>query len=410
MRILFSFILLLVVFNVYAQTQLSEKKLKNHITFLASDKLQGRGTGTQAEINAANYIAKQFRKWKLTPKGNVESYFHFFSFKHNPNPHDTSTINAKVVDSRNVIAMLDNGAEYTIVIGAHYDHLGLGHDHNSLDPNPEGKIHNGADDNASGVSGLLELARYFAKNNLKENYNFLFIAFSGEELGLVGSKKIVESSLFDWKKVNCMINLDMIGRLNDTTKSIMIGGFGTSPSWKNVIEKNKADFKIKYDTSGIGPSDHTSFYLKDIPVLFLFTGQHTDYHKPSDDIEKINISGEKKLLELLVSIIGDIDRLPRLAFSKTKSNESKKTSFKVTLGIMPDYVYEGKGVRVDGVTDGKPAARAGLVQGDVIVQLGDYAILSIQDYMQALSKFKKNDITTLAVLRNGVRLEMPVTF
>jgi Zn-dependent M28 family amino/carboxypeptidase len=310
----------------------------------------------------------------------------------------------------NVIGFLDNSAVNTIVIGAHYDHLGLGHDHNSLDANPEDKIHNGADDNASGTSGVLELAKYFSENNVKENYNFLFICFSGEELGLLGSKKWCDNPTIDLTKINYMINMDMIGRLNDSTKKLLIYGVGTSPTWVPLLQKTNAYFSIKMDSSGIGPSDQTSFYLKDIPVLHFFTGQHSDYHKPTDDVEKINLAGEKKVLEYIVDLINQTNSLPKLTFAKTASPVSTKSKYKVTLGVMPDYTFEGTGMRIDGVTDNKPAFKAGIKTGDIIIELGGQKINNVQDYMKALSGFNKGDKTIVGVKRGNENLSLALEF
>jgi len=391
------------------QAQVSEKNLRKHVTYLASDKLKGRGTGTPEERMAAEYIAKQFRKIGLSPKGDNGTFFHKFSFKKSSDPHGGVDEGAKQFSAQNVAGYLDNGAEYTIVIGAHYDHLGLGHDHNSLDANPEGKIHNGADDNASGTAGVIELARYFAKNGVKEQHNFLFLCFSGEELGLYGSKKYTETPTIDLSKVSFMVNMDMIGRLNEE-KKVVVGGVGTAPDFVPTIKNLKGDLSVKLDSAGVGPSDHTSFYLKNIPVLFFFTGQHSDYHKPTDDVEKVNFPGVKLILETTGQVIQTLDNQPKLKFQETKSKESNNVSFKVTLGIMPDYTWEGEGVHVDGVTDGKPASKAGLLKGDIIVGLGDIQVKTIQDYMKGLSMFKKGDSTTVKVKRGTEEKVMPVTF
>lgn len=393
----------------YLTAQTSEAQLKKDITFLADDKLKGRGTSTPEEKIAAEYIAAAFKNAGLQPKGN-NGYLYNFTFKHNPNPHDTNTANVVERAGMDVIGFLDNGAKHTIVIGAHYDHLGLGHDHNSLDANPDGKIHNGADDNASGTAGVMELARYFTKNRKKESYNFLFMCFSGEELGLLGSKKWCDNPTIPLESINYMINMDMIGRLNDSTKKLMIYGVGTSPSWVPLLDQNNTVFSIKKDSSGIGPSDQTSFYLKDIPVLHFFTGQHSDYHKPSDDAEKINLKGEKDVLDFIVKLIDATDLLPKLIFSKTAAPATGKTSFKVTLGVMPDYAYEGKGMHIDGVTDGKPASKAGILKGDVIIKLGDEAVGNVQDYMKVLSKYKKGDKTKVTVKRDEKELTLDVEF
>jgi len=395
--------------KAFTQTAISTENIRKHVTYLASDKLKGRGTGTKEERMAAKYIAKQFKQAGLQPKGDNGTWYHQFSFKKSSDPHGNVAADAPQIQSRNVVAYLDNGAPYTIVIGAHYDHLGLGHDRNSLEANSAGKIHNGADDNASGVSGVLELARYFAKNGVKEQHNFLFLCFSGEELGLMGSKKFTETPGIDLSKVNFMINMDMIGRLNDE-KRIMVGGVGTAPEFVPLINSMKSGLTVKQDSAGIGPSDHTSFYLKNIPVLFFFTGQHSDYHKPTDDIEKVNINGVKEVLDYAARMIESLDKKPKLAFQQTKSRQEDTPRFKVTLGIMPDYTYEGEGVHVDGVTDGKPASIAGVQKGDVILGLGEHPVNDMQGYMKALGAFKKGDITQIKVKRGAETKELPVTF
>ena len=324
----------LVTATSFAQ-RISPDLVMNHISYLSADALGGRGTSTKDELKAAAYIVDQFKGIQLKPKG-TEGFYFDFMYKYNPNIHDTTTTEIAAKKGRNVVGFLDNGAAQTIVIGAHYDHLGYGYDHNSLDPNPEGKIHNGADDNASGVAGVIELARYFSLNGITEKYNFLFMTFSGEELGLIGSKKWCENPTIPLNSINCMINLDMVGRLNDSTKKLLIYGVGTSPVWLPAIEKTNTYFSVKTDSAGVGPSDQTSFYLKDIPVVHFFTGQHSDYHKPTDDAYKINANGEAKVLELIIDLVYYLDSRPKLAFLKTKNNESGKMSFKVTMGIMPD--------------------------------------------------------------------------
>jgi len=415
MKKIFSSVLVL-LFTVYyslftaSAQEISKANLKKHISYLADDKLKGRGTSSPEEKVAADYIIKQFQEIKLQPKGN-SGFNYNFTFKCNLDPHDTVPEHAVQRTGSDVVGYLDNGAENTIIIGAHYDHLGMGMDKNSLDANPEGKIHNGADDNASGVAGVIELARYYAGNNKKENYNFLFICFSGEELGLYGSKKYCENPTIDFTKVDYMINMDMIGRLKDSTKTVVVYGVGTSPEFVSILDKVKTDLSIKKDSSGVGPSDHTSFYLKNIPVLHFFTGQHGDYHKPSDDEEKINYEGEKKVLDLIIAIESETEKLPKLKFLETKSSDKDNTPrFKVTMGVMPDYTYEGKGLHIDGVTDGKPAAKAGVLKDDIVIQLGDTKINDIHDYMKALSKIKKGDTLPLKVLRKEKEISLTVTF
>ena len=332
-----------------------------------------------------------------------------------------TSISEKNRIGHNVIGYIDNKAATTVILGAHYDHLGYGEDGNSRNTTHEPAIHNGADDNASGTAALIELARKL-KASKATNNNYLFIAFSGEELGLYGSKYFTEHPTIDLKTVNYMINMDMVGRLNDSTKVITIGGYGTSPEWAtvigadyyNVTKKTKKTLPaliIKIDSSGTGPSDHTSFYRKDIPVLFYFTGLHTDYHKPSDDADKINYTGEQIIVQQINSVIEALNNKPRLAFTKTREAQTTTSArWNVSMGIMPDYTYAGTGVRADGVSEGKPAQKAGLKAGDIILQLGDYNITSMESYMQTLGKFKKGDKTKVRFKRGNETLEATVEF
>jgi len=311
----------------------------------------------------------------------------------------------------NVLGYLDNGAASTVIIGAHYDHLGYGEDSNSLYRGGERQIHNGADDNASGVAATIELARLLKESRSKNN-NYLFIAFSGEELGLFGSKYFVEHPTIDLKKVNYMINLDMVGRLRDSTHALTIGGYGTSPVWGEILGGvgDKKYFTLKYDSSGVGPSDHTSFYRKGIPVLFFFTGIHSDYHKPTDDFDKINYPGELQVLKYIYEVVEKVNNKGRVAFTSTREASMDAPHFTVTLGIMPDYTFSGSGVRADGISEGRPAQKAGLKTGDVIVQLGSFPVPSMERYMDALSKFKKGDATTVKYRRGNEVLEAAVQF
>ena len=320
------------------------------------------------------------------------------------------TITEKSRTGHNVVGWINNQSNQTIILGAHYDHLGYGEDHNSLYAGSTPMIHNGADDNASGTAALIELSKIL-RNNGPKKFNYVFVAFSGEELGLYGSKYFTEHSPVNLKDVNYMINMDMVGRLNDSTHGITIGGYGTSPAWGEIIQTNDPYFKIKVDSAGSGPSDHTSFYRKDIPVLFFFTGTHSDYHKPSDDAEKINYEGALKIIRYIESVINKTSNIDRLAFTKTKEAVSTaKSSFKVTMGIMPDYTFSGTGVLVDGVSDNRPAQKAGIKAGDIIVQLGEHKVTDVQTYMQALNKFSKGEATRVKLIRGKEDLELPLVF
>jgi hypothetical protein len=300
-------------------------------------------------------------------------------------------------------------------LGAHYDHLGYGEDGNSLQRTSAREIHNGADDNASGTAALLELARLL-HGAKKQSNNYLFIAFSGEELGLYGSKYFTEHPTIDLKQVNYMINMDMLGRLNDSSKVLTVGGFGTSPAWAVAFaDKDKLfqkSMQLRFDSSGVGPSDHTSFYRKDIPVLFYFTGLHSDYHRPTDDWNKLNYTGQAQVVKHIYSLIGALNKEPqKILFTKTREMQMGTAArFSVTLGIMPDYTFSGGGVRVDAVSEARPAQKAGLQAGDVITALGNHPVNSIESYMQALSRFKKGDATTVFFNRGTEQLSRPLSF
>jgi len=326
-------------------------------------------------------------------------------------------IGPKMRQGRNVVGYIDNGAATTVVLGAHYDHLGFGEDGNSMLRNTGKQVHNGADDNASGTAALLELARALKNTKNKQN-NYLFIAFSGEELGLYGSKYFVDNPTIDLTSVSYMINMDMVGRLSDSSKTITIGGYGTSPVWGelyNATGKGKlynTNLVYRFDSSGTGPSDHTSFYRKDIPVLFYFTGLHSDYHRPTDDFDKINYTGQMHIVKHILSVIDAAGKQSgKLAFTKTREQQMSTTArFSVTLGIMPDYTFSGSGVRVDGITDGRPASKAGIKAGDVITSLGNNQVNSVESYMQALSKYKKGDKTNVTYQRGTESMTATVEF
>jgi len=229
-------------------------------------------------------------------------------------------------------------------------------------------------------------------------------------LGLFGSKYFVDHPTIKLEDVNYMINCDMVGRLNEDTKAITIGGYGTSPSWKNILPAKTKSLNIKFDSSGIGPSDQTSFYLKNIPVLFFFTGTNSDYHKPTDDVEKINFTGEFRIMQYIYNVIEETNKSGKLSFSKTREPQTNEMQFTVTLGIMPDYTFSGNGLRIDAIIDGKIAQKAGMIAGDVITRLGDFAVTDIYSYMAALNKFKKGDPAKVTVLRGKKEVTFNIVF
>lgn len=375
------------------------------ISYLASDELEGREIGTKGEQLAAEYISGRFQEMGIKPY--FSGYFQPFSKKIKTNPHaNEPAADDPEIKGKNVIAHLDNGKQNTIIIGAHFDHLGYGNE-GSLYAG-EKAIHNGADDNASGVAMMLFLAEMLKSSPLK-NSNVIFIAFSGEEKGLWGSNFFVNNSSFDPKKINFMLNLDMVGRLNKD-KQIAISGVGTSAEFSALLDKhNKYGLKIKKTESGVGPSDHTSFYLRDIPVLALFTGQHDDYHKPSDDIQNLNFNGMKLLSSYALDLIRGLDG-KKLIFQKTKDESTESPKFTVGLGVIPDYLFDGKGMKVDGVREGKPAHKADLQKGDVVIKMNDMEVFDMMSYMKALATFKKGDNAKLTILRDNKEMIKEVKF
>lgn len=387
----------------------AENKIKDDVTFLADDKLEGRATGTEGEKKAATYIAKRFKEMGLEPKGN-DGYYQTFTFKPKTNPHGQVAYATEKADSTitgtNIVGYINNHAPETIVIGAHYDHLGYGME-GSLYRGKDKKIHNGADDNASGVAVMLNLAAKL--KNTDKNNNYLFISFSGEEMGLLGSNYFVKHATIPVDSINYMLNMDMVGRLK-ADSTLAVYGVGTSPIFKQVLEAHNDKFKLIEKESGVGPSDHTSFYLADVPVLHFFTGQHEDYHKPSDDADKLNYAGMETISNYIYTIITDLDDNGELTFKKTKNESEETPRFKVTLGVVPDYMYDGKGMKIDGVSEDKPAQKAGLQKGDIVIQMGDSTIVDMMSYMRALSAFEKGSTTKVKVKRDDEVVETDVTF
>jgi aminopeptidase YwaD len=351
----------------------------------------------------------------------------------------------------NVVGILDGSdpslKNEAIVIGAHYDHLGNGGE-GSLAPR-EGEIHHGADDNASGVAGVLELARLFSGQTQKPRRTLVFIAFGGEEEGLLGSNYYVNNPIVPLANTVAMINMDMIGRM--TNNHLIIGGVGTGQDFRSMVgslnlamgvtvtagagaaqapisssaipmvvgangqtvvaSNPAAQFVLTLNEDGFGPSDHSSFYAKQIPVLFFWTGTHEDYHKPSDTAEKINYDGEARILKLVTRIVKDIDnndKRPVPAVAKTEST-GRSTGFRVYLGTIPNYADSNDGLLLDGVREDSPAAKAGLKAGDKITKLAGRDVKNVYDYTYALGEMKAGQEYEAEVLRGSERLTFKIT-
>ncbi len=330
-----------------------------------------------------------------------------------------------------------------IVIGAHYDHLGRGGEGSgSLAPR-SGDIHHGADDNASGTAGLIELARVFTEQRPRLKRTVIFIAFSGEEEGLLGSNYYVNHPVVPLANTVAMINMDMIGRMKD--RKLVIGGVGTAKEWRDIVTQANSSqsmqvsasgqaahgmpivvssngtpvmtvnprgaFELTLNEDGFGPSDHSSFYGKQVPVLFFWTGTHNDYHKPSDTFEKINYNDEARILKLVARIVRDVDGAEkRLTYTTAKSDAAPRTGgFRVYLGTIPNYADSSDGLLIDGVRDDSPAAKAGLKAGDRIVKIGTRDVKNVYDYTYALGEMKAGQEYVIEVKRGSEKLSLKLT-
>lgn len=428
------FLLLSFVFSISAQkaqkakVDLVEQNLRKHVAYLASDKLEGRRTGEKGATSAAGYVMNGFAAAKLkggVVKNGKRIFLQSFPYKARNAKGEVITDSTEV-NAYNVIGILEGIdpvlKNEAIVIGAHYDHLGKG-GMGSLAANST-EIHHGADDNASGTSALLELARQFSqtKNNKR---TLIFIAFGGEEEGLLGSRFYVNNPVFPLEKTVAMINMDMIGRLNG--EKLTIGGIGTASKWKDLVnEQNKTVigsfnsgsngipmksnlpiFSLQLNEDGFGSSDHSSFYGKQIPVLFFFTGTHLDYHKPSDTAEKINYEGLKLITNYVSEIVKAVDSnptKPTYTVSKSAAPTDSRRTFNVTLGTIPGYADGNDGMLVDGVRENTPASKIGMKAGDKIIKLAGKDIKNVQDYTAVLGDLKADTEYEIIFMRGGQRI------
>jgi aminopeptidase YwaD len=323
--------------------------------------------------------------------------------------------------SANVAAFLEGNdpalKNEVIILGAHMDHLGFGGPGSGSMMPDTIAIHNGADDNASGTAALLELAQAFAAKSKENKRTLLFLFFSGEELGTLGSNHYVSKPYFPLTQTVAMLNMDMVGRLQN--RALTIGGSGTSSTWGTILPRENADsaFVLTLNPDGFGPSDHSSFYGKDIPVLFFFTGVHDDYHKPSDDWEKINYAGEEKITKFVRRITHDIDTMAvRPPFTRVQvapggrgNAGGDSRGFTVTLGIVPDVGESTGGMKISGVRPNGAAEKAGLKTGDVITSIGGKKVLNVYDYMGILGELKAGQEVEVVILRDGVTMTMTAT-
>ena len=388
---------------LFVTGQAQEKELNELVKFETDFDFKGSGI---AAISISRAVANQIL---AATDNNIADLQKTIDDANQPNSFSIQSvqINLKTavkninINTRNVVGYLPGKTDKTLIIGAHYDHIGLGGNH-SLDPKV-GVIHNGADDNASGVAGILELAHYFANQSAPYAHNLLFLAFSAEEFGLIGSKYYINNPLKSLEKTVAMLNMDMIGHLRKN--ELIIQGVGTSTVWEEMIDNINRTylFKLTKQKEGPGPSDQNSFYRKNMPVLAFFTGAHDYYNRSTDDFWRFNYPAQEKIVKFARDVILAVDRRhEKLPFSKAESQPSRrKSEFKVSLGVVPDYAFSGKGLHLEIVRENRPGYKAGLRGGDIIIQFGTIHIGNIYDYMAALGMFKPGDKAELIFLRNG---------
>ncbi len=333
----------------------------------------------------------------------------------------TVSLDADVLEQRgeseNVVGMLDGSDEKlkdeVLVIGAHYDHLGYGGEGSgSLKPDTVA-IHHGADDNASGTAGVLELAQYFSARRNELKRSILFISFSGEELGLLGSAYFVKNPTVPLERMIAMLNMDEIGRLKD--RKLIVYGMGTSPGFESLVTKYNRDsaFVLKLNKDGFGPSDHSSFYAKKIPVFHFFTDIHPDYHRPSDTYEKINSEGEEQVLRFIANIASDLDAsAERPVYAQVEMPRQAagggRDGMRTYTGTIPDFGEQVEGMKLAGVREGSPAAKAGLQAGDIIIKFGKVDVKNIYDYTYALGEYKPGDEVEIVAQRGKEKVMLKV--
>jgi hypothetical protein len=321
---------------------------------------------------------------------------------------DIETTRATV---NNVLAYLPGKTDEYVIIGAHYDHLGRGN-YDSLAPSQVGQIHPGADDNASGTAGVLELARLFAPMKGELQRGILFASFAGEELGLLGSAHWVQEPTLPLDKAVAMLNMDMIGRIKDD--KVYIGGVGTGSTLQAALERaqSKSNFKVEYSPGGYSASDHTSFVTKKIPVLFFFSGLHSDYHKPSDTWEKINSQSAARLVDVVASTGLQLASAPErptfVTVVEDKPLAGGGGGYGPYFGSIPDFGQVENGVKFSDVKPASPAEKAGLKAGDILVQFGDKPIKNLYDFTDALRRSKVGDVVEVTVMRDGKPMKATV--
>ena len=379
-----------------------------YVRYLADDALQGRMAGTPSERCAGDYIAAQFRRLGLRAAGDGGTYFQALPLASAINPH------APGGTGRNVVAVLGGGdpalAGEAVVIGAHYDHLGHGGQF-SMSPG-DTAVHNGADDNASGVAALLGIAERLSRGP-RPARTVVFVAFTGEEEGLLGSAFYAAHPAVPLERTRAMLNLDMVGRLG--AGPLIVYGVDTADEWKAMVDGAAAaeGVQVRGGGDGFGASDQTSFYARGLPVLHFFTNVHTDYHNPGDDWEKIDAAGLERVASLVTRVAREVAARPgQLTFHRAAAPQQAASSgggYGAYLGTVPDFTPVPDGVKLSGVRAGSPAELAGIRAGDVLVKLGEMDVHDLQGMTNALRAHKPGDAVRVDVLRDGRRITVTAT-
>lgn len=407
------FIILFIFLSVNLFSQTKEFNIEKAVYYLASDELQGRYPATNGDTLAVEFVAGFFKEFNIKPL--FPTYFQEVVFKDMRSiATNSKQAGPKANITRNVVGFIE-GTDPTlkneyIVIGAHLDHLGLGGVMSGSMSKEENKVHYGADDNASGVAIMLDLARKFSASPTKRS--IIFIAFACEEKGLHGSKQFLEGLPFEINKIVGMLNFDMVGKLKNN--NLTVGGSNTSNKSKQIIKRysDKYDLNITLSKSGVAPSDHASFYAKYIPVFYFTTGADSTYHTPNDTPDKLNYKGIELLSSYTFDIANDVaNRKAKLKFRKVKEpkNNASMASMKVTLGLMPDVTGSTtEGMKAEVVSKGKPADKAGMMNGDIIIELNGKKVKDIYSYMEILSKLEPGTTITAKIKRDGKTKQLKI--
>jgi hypothetical protein len=394
-----------------AHAQSAQQRILNDLKYLADDARQGRGVGTEGLDSAAAYLAEQFRLAGLRPAG-TNQFYQPFELDPTAPALAHSGIGAAAV--KNIVGLIPGSgrlAGQTVVIGAHYDHLGLGGS-GSLDPDSLGVVHNGADDNASGTAALLETARILGRRAAPDVRTIIFVAFTAEELGLIGSDYYVKNPSVAIDSTFAMLNFDMVGRLREN--KLITGGTGSAPELPQLLDSLNLGYGLTLAAQDDpwGRSDHSSFYAAGIPVIHFLTDTHEDYHRTTDDWDKINVDGIERVAMYAADLAWNLaTRTTNLTYTdRPRPQQTMAGGSGAWLGTIPDMSSSPGGVRLTGVREGGPAQLAGIRGGDIIVQIGEFAVKDLYAMTDALRSFKPGDVATVAVMRDGERIEMTVTF